>query len=126
MKILTYLLIAFSSLSALGAQLLLKRVISDPATKAALANGPVSFLDATLSQPLTWLAILVQGAGYITWLFVLSREKLAVSFAVSGSAFYLLTALSAWYFYSENLTVYQWLGIILISAGVVLVANASP
>lgn len=125
MKILTYLLIVFSTLSALGAQLLLKKVINDPATRSALASGPISFLEATLSQPLTWLAIFIQGAGYITWLFVLSREKLAVSFAVSGSAFYLLTALSAWYFYSESLTIYQWLGITLISAGVLLIAYHS-
>jgi len=122
MKIITYLLIVISTLCTLGAQLLLKKVINEPAAKNALVVSPSAFLESTLTHPLTWLALFFQGSGYLFWLFVLSREKLAVSFALSGSAFYLLTAVSAWYLYSERLTLHQWIGITLISAGVLLLA----
>ena len=122
MKIITYALIVFSTLCTLGAQLILKNVVSHPSAKSAMGTGVISFLETTLSHPLTWLALVLQGTGYISWLIVISREKLAVSFALSGSTFYLLTAFSAWYFYSERLTAYQWTGIIFISFGVLLIA----
>lgn len=122
MKIITYALIVFSTLCTLGAQLILKNVVSHPVTKNAMNSGVISFIESALSHPLTWVALVMQGTGYLSWLVVISKEKLAVSFAISGSTFYLLTAFSAWYLYSERLTAYQWTGIVFISFGVLLIA----
>ncbi|WP_206859994.1 hypothetical protein [Lysobacter changpingensis] len=123
MNVLTYLLIAVSTLCTLSAQLMLKKVIVDPATREAMAAGPTSFILSAAMHPFTWLALCLQVGGYVVWFFVLSRERLAVSFALSGSLFYILTALAAWHFYSERLTPYQWSGIIFISIGVMLIAR---
>lgn len=125
MKLLTYILIIISTLCTLSAQLLLKKVVSGPAMRAALADGPVPFIFSAAMQPYTWLALCLQVGGYIVWFFVLTRERLAVSFALSGSVFYILTALAAWHFYAERLTMHQWLGIIFISIGVLFIAHQS-
>lgn len=122
MKALLYGLVIASTVCTLVAQLLLKRVIGHEVVRSAMDDGSVSFVIAVASCPLAWLALLIQGGGYVAWLFVLSKEKMAIAFALSGSFFYLLVSFASWALYSERLAAYQWLGIVLISFGVLLVA----
>ena len=122
MKYLTILLIALSTCCTLGAQLLLKRVVGTAQARSAMAEGITSFIMHAAHSPITWVALSIQVAGYLVWLVVLSREKMAVAFATSGSIFYIITAAASWYFFAEKLTYSQWAGIILISTGVFLVA----
>jgi drug/metabolite transporter (DMT)-like permease len=119
---LTYLLIATTTICTLVAQMILKKAVNMPAMKLALGEGPVSFILAAALHPLVWLALSLQVLGYVVWFFVLTREKLAVSFALSGAMIYTITALAAWYFYGERLTALQWTGILMISLGVMFVA----
>ncbi len=58
--------------------------------------------------------------GYAIWMIVIAQEKLGVAVAVSGSAFYVLTAMLAWWLYGELLTGIQWAGIGFITVGVIL------
>lgn len=120
---LTYLLIATTTLCTLVAQLILKRAVNVPAMRAALEDGPLQFVLAAALNPLVWVALMLQVAGYITWFFVLTREKLAVSFAISGAMVYTIMAFAAWYFYGERLGALQWVGIMMISAGVLFVVT---
>lgn len=119
---LTYLLIATTTLCTLVAQMILKKAVNLPAMKAALGDGPVQFVLAAALNPLVWTALCLQVLGYVVWFFVLTREKLAVSFALSGALIYTITAFAAWYFYDERLTGLQWAGILMISVGVLFVA----
>lgn len=119
---LTYLLIATTTLCTLIGQTILKRAVNLPSMKAALAQGPLDFVFSAAFNPLVWLALAMQVIGYVAWFFVLTREKLAVSFAISGSMMYLLVACSGWYFYGERLSLIQWAGIAMISIGVMFVA----
>lgn len=123
MKPLTYLLILASTLCTLSAQLMLKRVVNTPAAKIAMANEPLHFIVQAMCTPMTWLALSIQVAGYLIWLFVLGREKMAIAIAVSGSFFYILASGASWLFFSERLTMVQWCGIMLISAGVLMIAH---
>ena len=118
----SYILIFASTMCTLIAQLLLKHVVGAPAAKAHMAADPLQFIVHAMLTPLTWFALSIQVLGYLIWLFVLSREKMAVAFAISGSVFYLVTALASWHFYSERLSAGQTVGIFLISVGVFLVA----
>ena len=120
---LTYLLIATTTLCTRVAQMILKKAVNLPMMKAALAQGPVDFVLSAAINPLVWLALVLQVFGYVTWFFVLTREKLAVSFAISGAMVYTITAFAAWYFYGERLTSLQWVGILMISTGVLFVAT---
>jgi drug/metabolite transporter (DMT)-like permease len=119
----TYLLIAFSTVCNLFAQLALKHVVSLPVMRSALQEGPLAFVFAMTMERMTWLALCLQISGYLVWFFVLARAKFAVAFAFSGALFYLMTAIAAWQFFDERLTVSQWFGLTLISSGVFLMAR---
>ncbi len=119
----SYLLILVTVLCTIGGQLILKRAVDT--LKPLLASGPIDFLFGAAMSPLVIAALCLQVLGYVAWLFVLSREKLSIAFALSGSTLYLLMALAGWCFYGERLTIWQWLGFFMISAGVALVTSAS-
>jgi multidrug transporter EmrE-like cation transporter len=82
----------------------------------------VDFILAAISSPYVLTAILLQGIGFMLWIFVLSKMKLGLAFATSGAFFYILIALSSWYLYGEELSIPQWVGLALISLGVILIS----
>lgn len=126
MSLLAYSVIVLSTTLTLGAQMLLKHAVSNEQARAALSNGIPAFLLNAAMNPLVWLAFAMQAIAYIAWLFVLTRGKIAVVFALQGAFAYLLIALCGWFFFSEKLSAYQWLGMLLISGGVFLVAFRTP
>lgn len=117
-----YLLIALTAICTLTGQLVLKGAVNNPALKSHLAEGPLSFLLHAALSPMIWLALFFQVAGYIIWFFVLTREKIAVAFAINSAIVYLLTGAAAWYFYGERLSTQQWFGLTLLTSGVLLIA----
>jgi len=114
------LMIAFVTLSTLGSQMLVKRGVTIIATDSPGVTGAKWLLEAMLS-PSIILAIAIQGVGFFVWVAVVSRMKLGVAFAISGAFFYLLIAAASWYFYDEKLSLMQWVGLALISTGVVVI-----
>lgn len=117
-----YLLVLFTTLCTICGQLILKRAVTE--LKPLLQTGPFDFLLGAATSPLVIAALSLQVLGYVAWLFVLSKEKLSIAFALSGSSFYLLMAAASWYFFDERLSSGQWLGLLMISAGVVLITMA--
>lgn len=113
-------LILLVTLCTIGSQLLLKRAMASLAP-VLQARGSVDFLVAAAWSPWVWAALTLQVGGYVMWMFVLTRSQLSVAFAVSGSFFYLLMAAASWLVFNERLTALQWGGLVLISAGVLLV-----
>lgn len=124
MNALTFLLITTTTLCTIAAQLLLKRAVTGPAMSDALTHGPLAFIFSATTNPLVLTALTLQVFGYVVWFFVLTREHLAIAFAISGSTFYILMAFAAMYFYGERMGTWQWAGILLISSGVLLVTRA--
>lgn len=119
-----YLLILTTTLCTIVGQLILKRAVTG--LKPLLDSGPIDFLLGAALSPLVITALSLQVLGYVAWLFVLSKSQLAVAFALSGSSFYLLMAVASWYFFGERLGPSQWLGLVLISVGVILITTAHP
>lgn len=117
-----YFLIALTAIFNLSGQLVLKGAVNNPALKSHLANGPVAFLMHAALSPMVWLALMFQVLGYVVWFFVLTREKIAVAFAINSAIVYLLTGFAAWYIYGERLSLQQWSGLTLLTLGVLLVA----
>lgn len=102
----------------LGSQLLLKKAIT--VIGPLLDVDKVAFLVSAFTSPYVLSAIAMQGFGFVLWIFVISKVKLGVAFALSGAFFYMLIALSSWYLYDERLTMQQWSGLVLITLGVAL------
>jgi multidrug transporter EmrE-like cation transporter len=120
----TTLLILAVTLCTIGSQLLLKHAVSS--IKGTLEDsGFAAFLFAATTSPGVLLAFAIQVTGYLLWLVVLTRSQLSVAFAVSGSFFYLLMAAASWFLFGERLTSTQWIGLVLISAGVLMVTHGT-
>ena len=117
----TILLIFTVSFCTIVSQLVLKKgVLNLPGVQAGTAGLDTSIWLAAVRSPLVWASLCLQGVGYGLWILVLSKEKLGVAFGLSGAFFYLLLAFLGWILFGERLSAFQWLGLTLITAGVLL------
>jgi drug/metabolite transporter (DMT)-like permease len=115
------LLLILLSINTVASQLCLKRGVTQLGGIHSLAGLPRFVLSAA-GSPWIVTSLCLQVAGYVMWMMVVTREKLGIAVAFTGASFYILMALSAWYFYGERLTVLQSVGITLIILGVICVA----
>ena len=115
------LMIVFVTCCTLGSQLLVKYSVNRIANREPIPSG-MDWLIVAMTSPGVIGAILIQGIGFTVWVVVVSRMKLGVAFAISGSFFYVLVALASWYLYGERLAPLQWMGIVLVSVGVLMIS----
>lgn len=115
------LMILFVTGCTLSSQLLVKNTVLRLATRVPALKG-TDWLLAALISPGVIGAVLIQGIGFVVWVVVVSRVKLGVAFAISGSCFYLLVASASSYLYGERLAPLQWAGVFLVSIGVLLLS----
>lgn len=118
------LLIAFVSFNTIASQIILKKGITT-IDSSLYDSNKVFYLFSVMISPYTILAVTLQLVGYLAWIFVISKEKLGVSFAISGSFFYLMMAAASYFFYGEKITLVQFFGMLLISSGVLMVTYSA-
>jgi drug/metabolite transporter (DMT)-like permease len=111
------------TINAVVSQLLLRRALITLGSPASLSELPRFVANAALS-PWMYASVALQIVGYVLWMLVVSREKLGVATASIGAGFYVLMALSAWLIYGESLSSLQWVGIVLVTLGVVCISLA--
>jgi drug/metabolite transporter (DMT)-like permease len=115
------LLFVAVTINAVISQLLLRRALNQLGSPASLSGLPRFIASAALS-PWIYASVALQIFGYVLWMLVVSREKLGVATASIGAGFYILMALSAWMIYGETLSSLQWIGIVLVTVGVVCIS----
>jgi len=74
------------------------------------------------TNPITILAILCFAAGLAAYNYVLMKTNLSVAYPLMTSVGYIIVLLASWLFLKETLTILQISGILLIVAGVWMVA----
>ncbi|WP_374587640.1 hypothetical protein [Ideonella dechloratans] len=116
------ILIAVVTLNTVLSHALLKSALKSISFPQRLGDWS-TFLGQCLVSPLVWGSLTLQVFGYVCWMAVLSREKLAVAVALSGAAFYGITSLVGWLVFGERLGYPQVFGVFLISLGVLLLAK---
>jgi undecaprenyl phosphate-alpha-L-ara4N flippase subunit ArnE len=79
-----------------------------------------------LANPWVIAGVLLLSAWMIANLSLLSRADLSYALPVSGSVSYMLIALVGHFFLDEPVSLAHWIGIAIITAGVVLVIETSP
>jgi drug/metabolite transporter (DMT)-like permease len=121
----TILLVFIVTLLTIGSQLALKAAIGQVAAVLS-ERGALAFIWAAMTSLGVLLAVSMQGIGFIVWWFVITQERLSVAFAISGSFFYLVMALASWLIYDEKLNLQQVIGLVLITAGVLMVNLNKP
>lgn len=114
------LMILFTTCATLGSQLVVKAAVTGIAARAPRPTG-LDWLWAVVLSPKIWAAVAIQGLGFLVWVAVVSRMKLGVAFATSGALFYVLLAALSWWLYGERLEPLQWVGIVLVSTGVLMI-----
>lgn len=70
--------------------------------------------------------VLLLAAWMIANLSLLSRADLSYALPVTGSGSYILIALVGHFFLGEHVSLAHWIGIVVITAGVILVIETKP
>jgi drug/metabolite transporter (DMT)-like permease len=118
------LFVAFT-INAVISQLLLRRATYGLGGAPSSLSALPRFIGHAALSPWVYASVLLQILGYVLWLVIVSREKLGVATASIGAGFYLLMALSAWVIFGETLSALQWIGIVLVTCGVVFISQGS-
>ena len=77
---------------------------------------------ALVVQPLVWLGLVLFGLSAIVWLVVLSRASLSFAYPFA-SLTYVLILLFDRFWLHESVPALRWGGVVLIVAGIILVAQ---
>lgn len=81
-----------------------------------------AFIRKIIAVPWIWFGLLAMALGLVAWLMALARTDLSIAYPI-GSLQYLLTLAAARIFLGEKIDRMKVAGTLLISLGIVLIAN---
>lgn len=124
MSLIAFLLILAGVLLNATAQLLLKMAVR--------GMGPIALSPETLlrsgwslaQNPYILAGLACYVVSLVVWILALSRVEVSLAYPMLSLG-YIVTAIGAWMFFSERLSLLQWLGIVVIIVGVALLARGS-
>ena len=117
----TIALILLSVGLAVAGQIFLKYGV----TSEGAITGLNRALLATIFRPFVLLGLLLYGLSSVSWLVVLSRTELSYAYPMVALGYVLVFFLS-WWFFDDKVTWLRVVGLVLICAGVVMVAITKP
>ena len=89
---------------------------------AEQVSRPVDTLVKIFTRPLILAALPLYAAGFIVWTVVLSRLNLSFAYPLFALSYVIIPILS-WLVLGEEISLSQWVGILTICIGVVLVVR---
>jgi drug/metabolite transporter (DMT)-like permease len=119
----TRALIAAVVIGNVAGNALLSRGLHQRSTQ--LSSSFTHYLYA-IANPWVMAGVLLLAAWMIANLSLLSRADLSYALPVTGSMSYLLIALVGHFFLGEPVPLSHWIGIVVITGGVILVIETSP
>jgi drug/metabolite transporter (DMT)-like permease len=122
MKTIALILISISI--AIGGQFCLKQGIMESAGRMSLNSVSESFQQVLqiFRHPIVLFGLMLYGLGSITWMMVLSRADLSYAYPMLSLG-YVVTTFLAHYLRGEEVTPYRWIGVCLITLGVLFIGN---
>jgi multidrug transporter EmrE-like cation transporter len=120
----TWWLILLSVTSGVAGQTAIKLGVSQPGAPDA-AGGLLSLIWLIVRSPWVLLGLLLYALGALAWIAVLARLDLSIAYPFLALNFVLVT-LSSRVFLGETVPALRWLGILVICAGIFLVARSTP
>jgi len=115
----TWWLIAISISAGVAGQTSIKLGVSEPGSSA---GGIAALITLILTTPLVLLGLLLYGIGALAWIAVLTRMDLGYAYPFLALNFLLITVVS-YTVLGETVPLARWLGILVICAGIVIVAR---
>lgn len=118
-----YLLILLSVAISAAAQMALKAGMSALGVQQALAGplGPMTVV-RVLFEPFVFLGLFLYFIGALVWLLVLARVEVSFAYPFVALGF-VLTAIGGRVVFGDSLGLAKVIGVLLISAGVVVLAR---
>ncbi len=116
-------LILLSVTTGVAGQTAIKLGVSQPGASDA-AGGVVTLIRMILTSPLVLLGLALYGVGALAWIAVLSRVDLSIAYPFLALNFVLIALVSR-FFLGEEIPPLRWAGILVICAGILLVARGS-
>jgi multidrug transporter EmrE-like cation transporter len=115
-------LIILTVLMNTAAQIMLKAGIMRVGEFSFTWDNLIPITAKVLLMPWIIIALVVYALSVFTWLMVLSRVPVSIAYPLSSLG-YVTSAVAAYYFYGEDLTLTRIIGIFVILIGVYLVAK---
>lgn len=126
MNAISIALIFFTALCTTATQLLLKGMGSAFTAQAIDLSicGVGKMLLFAVSQPRVVMAVALQGAGFLVWIVVLSREHAGAALGLGGACVYILTAATEWLIFGTKIGTQEFVALCLVSIGAFMLTNA--
>jgi drug/metabolite transporter (DMT)-like permease len=109
--------------SGVAGQTAIKIGVSQPGATNATSDL-LSLIALILRSPLILLGLALYGIGALAWIAVLSRIDLSVAYPFLALNFVLVALVSA-FVLGETIPVMRWVGILILCAGILIVARSS-
>ena len=75
------------------------------------------------TNPFVILGLFCYGTGFMVWLIVLAKAEVSYAYPMISLG-YVFTAILAWQFFGEHVTVFRMVGILITCVGVFLIATS--
>jgi drug/metabolite transporter (DMT)-like permease len=123
LKIGAWWLIFLSILSSVAGQTAIKLGVSQPGATKATSNL-LSLVLLIFQSPLLLLGFALYATGALAWIAVLSRFHLSMVYPFLALNIVLVALVSA-FFLGEAIPMLRWAGILVVCAGILLVARST-
>ncbi|KKW29140.1 MAG: hypothetical protein UY71_C0003G0035 [Parcubacteria group bacterium GW2011_GWB1_52_7] len=117
-------LLIFAVVSAVSSQLVFKFWIAKVGDLPISGGGTLALIGKILQSPLMLAALFLYGLGFLSWVYLLSRNSLSFVYPVVLSLNIILIFVFSRLLFSETVSVLQMAGIAVIIAGIYLVFTA--
>ena len=107
-----------------SAQLLLKSGVDSSGFQIDDSNNIISKLIGVILTPNVFVGFILYGLAALAWLIVLSRFELSYAYPMLAMM-YMIIPFAASLFLKEEINSMQWIGIMIISVGVLIVSQSS-
>jgi drug/metabolite transporter (DMT)-like permease len=117
MNISYFLLILFNTFILVSGQFLWKLGLE----KETISFNSLGVIIKLMFSPFIFSGILTYGLATVLWLFILSKVQISIAYPIQSLA-YIIAVFGAYFIFNEPLTLYKFLGCLLIMGGVSLIA----
>ncbi|MBU0455160.1 MAG: SMR family transporter [Pseudomonadota bacterium] len=104
------------------AQILLKAAMTRIGVFSFSFQNLVPIGMKVIASPFIWIGMVIYASSVFVWLLVLSRVDVGVAYPLTSIGF-ILTALAAYFFLGESLSLVRVAGIVVIIAGIYLITR---
>jgi uncharacterized membrane protein len=121
-----FILLILSVVIGAVAQISLKKGVSNLQGKYDTLEilNPVKFLSILKESPLIFVGGLLYALGFVIWIAAMTKFDVSFMYPMLSLA-YILVAVLAFVILKENITLYRWLGIILVTIGSMLLLKSA-